>query len=223
METLYEGAHGPAVKNAQHALNYHLPTSVPPLVEDGIFGKNTKARALEFQIKFGLRKKDGIIGPETNKALYCFVKLSHHLLMSRYSLTLPSLRSRLNLVGDGDPVIPNFPPLPALDFPFPDPFHAPLPVPNLTLDPDIWNALRQIKFELEIGKERTFEKNLGNSDPVKAQTQLFADLKGTVWSKPFSFLGKNEAVELSLSVSTGIDPALSWAVSDFGVRSVSEL
>ncbi len=197
MELLLQGSRGAAVRNVQHALNYHLPGSMPALVEDGIYGSRTKARVLEFQTRFGLRKKEGIVGPETHKALYCFVALSHHLLMPRFTLRRPSFAIRAGLTGDDEPILPNMPPLPPLKLPFPAPLRTPLPVPQLTLDPETVSAMRQIKFELEVGKERKFEKDLGQSDPLKAETQLFTDLKATAWSRPFNFLGKEDGVDFS--------------------------
>ena len=49
MTLLVEGSKGQAVRNAQTALNYHLPDALPPLAVDGIFGPKTKARVLQFQ------------------------------------------------------------------------------------------------------------------------------------------------------------------------------
>jgi hypothetical protein len=201
MQTVLFGSTGQTVKNAQTALNYHLP-AFAPLVVDGIFGNETRTRTIEFQKKFKLQKIDGIVGPETSKALYCFVQLSHHLLMPQFVLKRPTFLARSALVGDGQPITPSLPPMPPLRLNFPEPFRAPLPVPNLTLDPETLRLFRQMKFELEVGKERTFEKTLGSNEPVKAQTQIFADLKTTAWSRPFSFLGKEDSIDFSAGAGT---------------------
>ena len=59
------GSRGPQVRDAQASLNRLSPTKLPRLVQDGIFGQQTRARVLEFQGANDLAV-DGIIGPITN-------------------------------------------------------------------------------------------------------------------------------------------------------------
>ncbi len=63
--TLSAGSRGKEVKLLQSLLNFHLSSpNQTPLVEDGIFGPQTKARVVEFQ-KANRLQVDGIVGPET--------------------------------------------------------------------------------------------------------------------------------------------------------------
>ncbi|MBI4527840.1 MAG: peptidoglycan-binding protein [Deltaproteobacteria bacterium] len=195
MTLLVQGSTGQEVKNLQTALNYHLPNSLPPLVVDGVFGPKTRARVVQFQTTFRL-KPDGIVGPVTHKALYSFVDCDHHLLTVNNDNK--SLFQRANLFGVGDnPSPPSpfpFPPLPRLQLPFPralPPLPPVLQPPRLEIDPRLLLLARITKFELEAGQQTTFKRDLNTGD-VEREVGLFADLKGTVWSKP---IGKN--VELS--------------------------
>lgn len=57
-------AKGPDVRLCQSALNGHVPSKLPRLVEDGLFGMNTQARVKEFQTSVRLRA-DGVVGAMT--------------------------------------------------------------------------------------------------------------------------------------------------------------
>src|SRR5262245_29089266 len=140
MSLLVQGSTGQEVKNLQTALNYHLPNALPPLVVDGIFGRKTNARVVQFQTLHRL-KVDGIVGPETHRALYTFVDCSHHLLTVNFRRNNKKLfkKGGVSAVGD-DPSPPSpflLPPLPRFQLPFPT-FLPPLPPilqpPRLELD-----------------------------------------------------------------------------------------
>ena len=62
------GDHGEDVRAAQDALNFHI-RRLQPLETDGKFGKDTKARVMEFQKSNGLQV-DGSVGSETNGKLF---------------------------------------------------------------------------------------------------------------------------------------------------------
>jgi hypothetical protein len=186
MALLVQGSTGQEVKNLQTALNYHLPNSVPPLVVDGIFGPKTRARLVQFQTQFRL-KIDGIVGPETGAALYTFVDCSHHMIIENHPA---DNRSNRLAIGDtpSQPSPFRLPPLPRLQLTFPSsvlPVPLILQPPRLEIDPRLLLLARITKFELEAGQQTTFKKDLSNpTDPLR-ETALFADLKGTVWSRPF--------------------------------------
>lgn len=61
------GSQGPAVFDLQAKLNCH-PTMLPRLTVDGLFGKKTQGRVLEFQ-KDKKLAADGIVGPKTQGML----------------------------------------------------------------------------------------------------------------------------------------------------------
>lgn len=61
--TLREGSRGEPVRTLQVTLNRWYPR-LPPLAQDGIYGRNTKARVIYFQQRAGLAA-DGIVGPKT--------------------------------------------------------------------------------------------------------------------------------------------------------------
>ncbi|MEO6603435.1 MAG: peptidoglycan-binding domain-containing protein [Polyangiaceae bacterium] len=75
-EALSLGSSGQDVKRLQRALNQLTQrtgvllagSSLPLLVEDGIFGTKTQARVQEFQTRARL-KSDGIVGSFTAKSL----------------------------------------------------------------------------------------------------------------------------------------------------------
>ena len=191
MALLVQGSTGQEVKNLQTALNYHLPNALPPLVVDGLFGPKTRARVVQFQTLHRL-KVDGIVGPETHRALYSFVDCSHHLLTENRDIKKLLARANLRAVGD-NPSLPSpflLPPLPRLQLPFP-PRLPPLPSilqpPRLEIDPRLLLLARITKFELEAGQQTTFKQDLHTGD-VEREVALLADLKGTVWSKPFGKL-----------------------------------
>ncbi len=193
MVLLIQGSTGPDVKNLQTALNYHLPNAVPPLVVDGIFGSQTRARVVQFQ-QLNRLKVDGIVGPETQRALLSFVDCTHQVLFVGPRGDVGT-RGRLG-VGDGPPP-PSpfpFPPLPRLQLPFPrvlPPLPPVLQPPRLEIDPRLLFFFRNSKFELEAGQESSFKLDL-KSGKAEREVALVGDLKATVWSKP---IGKN--VELS--------------------------
>ncbi len=88
MTLLVQGSRGQEVKNLQTALNYHLlhlprMASLGSLVENGFFGPKTYGRVVEYQSICSL-EVDGKVGPETQKAVYCFVDLSIHSLIVTY-------------------------------------------------------------------------------------------------------------------------------------------
>lgn len=68
---LQEGARGQSVRQLQFMLRVmsEYVDAIPPVVEDGIFGPDTKAAVIAFQGFSGLAP-DGIVGPVTWKALY---------------------------------------------------------------------------------------------------------------------------------------------------------
>lgn len=192
---LVQGSVGPEVKNLQRALNYHLPALLPPLAIDGIFGPATQARVVKFQDLYDIPPPRGVVGPRTQRALYSFVRIKHHVLFVDYGLPVGRGRWRLAgglAIGDGPQPSP-LPPIPRTPFPFPEPFRLPQ-LPQLQLDPRILFALRQIKVEVEAGNEAKFGTTLGQG-PQQAQLQLFTDAKATVWSKPLA-----ESVEASAGV-----------------------
>jgi hypothetical protein len=196
METLRPGSVGQAVKNAQTALNYHLPDQLPPLTADGIFGAKTKARVIFFQDRRGLdNPPKGVIGPQTHRALYTFVACRHHVAFVPRTTT----RFRLGQAGGGAP--PPAPLLPLFQLPFPSPFKPvpPLAAPRLQLDPLFLLEMRRLDFEIESGKETTFSFNL-HSHERERETVLFTELTATVWSKPIG-----EHIELSAGPGVGIE------------------
>jgi len=67
------GHRGPYVRDIQSQLNLNKTTyysSYPPLVVDGIYGKNTRRRVEEFQYSNPPLKVDGIVGPNTWAKLF---------------------------------------------------------------------------------------------------------------------------------------------------------
>ncbi len=194
MHALAQGSRGLDVKNAQTALNYHLPDVKPPLIADGIFGPKTLARVTLFQQRFNLSNKPiGVIGPQTHRALFSFVQCSHHLLYVNQPVAAGASRASFALVGDGPAPGSLLPPLPRLQLPYPTPFRTLPPVspPRLVIDPNLLRFLHTTKFELEAGGESSLQSRPGASDP-QLEVNLFTDLKATIWSKPIS-----ENVELS--------------------------
>jgi len=191
MAILLQGSGGIEVRNLQTALNYHLPNAMPPLVIDSKFGSKTGARVVQFQTLHKLRP-DGVVGPVTHAALYSFVDLTHHLLSDNRDAKRLAVRANFLAVGDS-PSGPSpflFPPLPRLQLPFPSklpPMPSILQPPRLELDPKLLLLARITKFELEAGQQTTFKKNLSTGDTDR-EVALIADLKGTVWSKPFGKL-----------------------------------
>jgi peptidoglycan hydrolase-like protein with peptidoglycan-binding domain len=191
---LIEGSVGPEVKNLQRALNYHLPELTPPLVADGIFGPKTHARVVRFQDLYDIPPPRGLVGPRTQRALYTFVRLRHHLLFVTYGPAILGARtmrrvSSFQTVGDELPQ--PLPPIPRMPFPYPeDPTRLPSLLPQLQLDPQTLAALRSIKLEVEAGKQTSFKTTLGQGSQPR-EVQLFADAKATVWSKP---LGSNAEI-----------------------------
>ncbi|HMB37784.1 MAG TPA: peptidoglycan-binding domain-containing protein [Wenzhouxiangellaceae bacterium] len=67
MTNLRQGSRGPEVKRLQRELNSQLFPR-PNLVDDGIFGGNTRRAVLAFQRQSGIQV-DGIVGPETRATL----------------------------------------------------------------------------------------------------------------------------------------------------------
>ncbi len=197
---LVQGSVGPEVKNLQRALNFHLPELLPALTIDGIFGRETHVRVVKFQDLYDIPPPRGLVGPRTQRALYSFVRLKHHILFVDYGLPVGGSRLRRVgglAIGDGPQPSP-LPPIPRTPFPFPEPFRLPQ-LPQLQLDPRILAALRQIKVEVEAGNEAKFSTTLGQG-PQQAQLQLFADAKATVWSKP---LLKTSSGEDFVNVAAG--------------------
>lgn len=198
METLRLGSVGQAVKNAQAALNYHLPDQLPPLTVDGVYGPKTTARVVLFQDRGHLDKPPkGAIGPQTHQALYTFVECRHHLVFVPRTPTrvrlLPGIDNHLNF--DPPPLLPLF------QLPFPSPFKPvpPLAAPHLELDPFVLLGMRRIDFELESGKETTFSFNL-HSHEREREAVLFTEVTATVWSKPMG-----EHVEVSAGPGVGVE------------------
>ena len=62
------GMYGHGIDIVQLTLNNQLPSTLPLLKVDGIFGQKTEARTREFQRNQGLNP-DGIVGPNTRRAL----------------------------------------------------------------------------------------------------------------------------------------------------------
>jgi len=65
------GARGEYVVEIQFLLNYISTffTSIPYVVQDGLFGESTKRAVIEFQKEFGLTP-DGVVGPATWRKFY---------------------------------------------------------------------------------------------------------------------------------------------------------
>ncbi len=229
MALLAQGSTGQEVKNLQTALNYHLPNALPPLVVEGRFGSKTRARVVQFQTLHRL-KVDGIVGPVTHQALFTFVDFSHHLLTENRDTKKLLARANLRAVG-GNPSLQAplpLPPLPRLQLPFP-PRLPPLPSilqpPRLEIDPRLLLLARITKFELEAGQQTTFKKDL-NTGNVEREVALLADLKGTVWSKPF---GKGPKLELSAGGGVLVEkrfkptPDTEMSVYAFGKAEVKDI
>jgi len=200
MAILIKGSTGQEVRNLQTALNYHLPTALPPLAVDGIFGPKTDARVKQFQTQYRLAV-DGVVGPKTFQALFSFVDCSHHLIPVIYRGGRGRPFAAGNLLAEGNDVpSPSpflLPPLPRMPFPFPPTLLPPIPSllqpPRLELDPKFLFLLHQIKWELEAGQETSFNTDLVTKEKER-EVALVGDVKGTVWSKP---IGKH------VEVSTG--------------------
>lgn len=60
-ETIRLGSSGPLVKDLQEKLN-RLPSKLPRIVVDAVFGMQTKSRVVEFQSQNALTA-DGVVGP----------------------------------------------------------------------------------------------------------------------------------------------------------------
>ena len=69
--TIREGSRGPDVIQLQFILNFlaEFYNDIPPVIQDGVFGRSTRDAVIAFQRKFGLTQ-DGIVGPATWKLLY---------------------------------------------------------------------------------------------------------------------------------------------------------
>lgn len=67
---LKSGSHGEHVARLQKLLNAIL-APVPPLAEDGDFGRNTESAVRAFQAREHLDPVDGVVGPDTWAALAC--------------------------------------------------------------------------------------------------------------------------------------------------------
>ena len=69
--TIREGSRGPDVIQLQFILNFlaDFYNDIPPVIQDGVFGRATRNSVVAFQRKFGLTQ-DGIVGPATWKLLY---------------------------------------------------------------------------------------------------------------------------------------------------------
>jgi peptidoglycan hydrolase-like protein with peptidoglycan-binding domain len=84
MDYLSQGSSGPAVKNLQSLLNFHLDsTGAPPLKIDSIFGPKTNAAVKRFQQLNGL-SVDGIVGPKTRAALLDARYVAAQVAMTQY-------------------------------------------------------------------------------------------------------------------------------------------
>lgn len=68
---LSQGSRGEAVRELQFILSAIAPyfNSVPPVLQDGIFGSSVKNAVIQFQKTFGLTA-DGVVGPTTWNMLY---------------------------------------------------------------------------------------------------------------------------------------------------------
>lgn len=62
------GMYGQGIDILQSALNSHPPSILAPLSVDGVFGRKTEARVIEFQRARSLTP-DGVVGPRTRAAL----------------------------------------------------------------------------------------------------------------------------------------------------------
>jgi peptidoglycan hydrolase-like protein with peptidoglycan-binding domain len=72
---LYQGLTGEDVRNMQGMLNLHLANTIsPPLNTDGIFGSKTDHRVRYFQQVNRTLAIDGIVGPNTRRAILDFRK-----------------------------------------------------------------------------------------------------------------------------------------------------
>lgn len=195
MTLLVEGSTGQSVRNAQTALNYHLPDAQPPLAVDGIFGPKTKARVLLFQKDNDL-VVDAIIGPRTSEALYTFVDLSFHIVTVTTPVGEAGGEAHVSERGRSaafkwprpkdwprlDPL-----PLPPLPFKFPRAV-PPLPPlllqrPRLSLDPLLTSLRKRLTFDLAFGVESSIQKNVGTGE-VERDLVVLADGRLTVWSRP---------------------------------------
>ena len=92
MDNLRQGSSGPAVKNLQVLLNFHLSgVASPPLVPDAIFGSKTREAVLLFQ-KLNQIAVDGIVGPETRSVLLSARSISSQVAMTTNDDITGSLR-----------------------------------------------------------------------------------------------------------------------------------
>lgn len=81
--TLSEGTTGSDVRMLQTVLNYHRAAPTDDLLTaDGIFGSKTKKRVKSFQAQNQL-PADGIVGPNTAKALMTICRFSAHYVATR--------------------------------------------------------------------------------------------------------------------------------------------
>lgn len=197
MQLLIEGSVGPEVKNLQRALNYHLRNE-PRLEVDGIFGRNTKANVIAFQRQSQLAKIDGKVGPETNKALYSFVDLRAHM-----AIVAQRDGVRFGVRPGFGGMKPNeFPPMPELQLPFPDPFRWPPPPPSkprLQLDDGLLRLMGVKKFELSAGQETSLEHSL-LTGKTERSFGLMTEIKATIWQRSFG-----KYVEMSGGTSLGVE------------------
>jgi len=82
MDNLYQGSRGPAVKNLQVLLNFHLDGVINvPLVPDSAFGPKTREAVILFQTLNKI-KVDGIVGSQTRSVLLSARNVTSQVMMA---------------------------------------------------------------------------------------------------------------------------------------------
>lgn len=106
MDMLRRGSRAPQVKLAQRLLNKHLDPR-PRFAEDAIFGPQTQGAVKDFQRSEGL-SPDGIVGPNTWRALGVTLDISHPVRlygqptnMTCWSAAATMLTGRMQSIGPG--------------------------------------------------------------------------------------------------------------------------
>lgn len=111
MRTLRSGDSGNDVRALQHTLRLLTAAGDPPLVETGVFDEATRRAVLSVQRRRQLRRVDGVVGPETQAALYLVqrvrLQISGPATTAGAATTGPALLNRVDHVvpvgGDAPP------------------------------------------------------------------------------------------------------------------------
>jgi peptidoglycan hydrolase-like protein with peptidoglycan-binding domain len=96
------GDSGNDVRELQHTLQLLATAGDPPLVETGVFDEATRLAVLSFQRRRHLRRADGVVGPETQAALYLVqrvrLRISGPATAAGHTSTAPALPNRVDHV-----------------------------------------------------------------------------------------------------------------------------